>query len=234
MPTLTHIAGPRPLLERVSKKLLLSASSRELKRNRLEFALACSWGEVKTLERLKDQVDGFDWAIKMPMRDIRSPLGVAVECGERPVVEWLLDHGAQINPKASFLETPIPPAQFLLFGTQDLPRLFVSPNALIVLSLLLAHGLGDSINLTMPKGFVGFKPGNTLLHLASLSKQAFDLVPLLLRSGANPDIQNYAGNTSRHHLSAELLELLKTMEAKKELQENLPTAPLGKLPKSRL
>lgn len=214
--------GKTPFLDRLSKKLFFTPQSIQLKKDRLEFSLACSLGDISKMENLINKVDGLDWVISMPMRDLRTPLSVAVEEEQVDVVHWLLNHGAKVHIKPGLFQVNFFQASFMIFSHKNY-RLGkkLSDNSNDILDLLIEFGLGEHINELSPNVEKTILRGSTFLYKAMYSENPKNFMIKLIKAGASLDIKNKNGSTCRNHMSMNLRTWADNVEFILNCQNNL-------------
>ncbi len=154
----------------------------------------------KMLEEDRDLINAVD-------SDLKTPLHLATEHGYMPMVELLLEKGADINAKTGFKRTPLHFAASS--GHDEIVRLFIAKGADLnekdsfMLTPIFRAAYNGHRNIVEMLLSVGIsistteKNGVTLLHAAALAGN-LELVEMLLDKGIGRNVRNRYGKTPLH------------------------------------
>ncbi|SPE36145.1 Ankyrin [Candidatus Sulfopaludibacter sp. SbA3] len=172
----------------------------------LEIHDAAAAGEM---QRLRELATGDAALVNSLSTDGATPLGLAAFFGQREAVEFLLDHGAQIDMRATNPAFPFTPLHSAMSaGHKAIAGLLLAPAGhKAIAGLLLARGADVNVR----EG-----GGMTVLHEAA-GQGNLEYLQMLLERGANPSAKTDDGKLpedfARERKFAAVVELLERARA---------------------
>ena len=175
------------------------------KRKQTPLHLACRLGSLEIVEDLVEPLMETD-SMNVRNEDDEAPLHIAAECGHSAIVTLLLNKGTDTSAEHDDIQKAIELATAsghlkvfkVLHARSDVSR-FANENLIFQSALkgqlLIMQHLLDDYNLTT--NFRGRENGDTPLGVAAANGYT-EVVHLLLRKGADPNLDNYDRRTPLH------------------------------------
>lgn len=242
IPAPNFIVGPKSFKERVFSlchPLKEKQKKQTLNANRFSFIQACMVGDLDLIHSAWNTVEGLNWKMKMFVQGqfcLISPLSAAIKGKNVDLVEIFLKAGADpafdIGSTSGAWAVHDYPA-LEIFNKNINKELMATSADVEILTLMLEHGLDKHINKIWNWPSIDNNK-NTLLHLALQTKKADEMAEILLNYGADPTIENKAGQSVILMAADSLRPRLIDAVTQKNLQLNLPKVSEPIKHKSRL